>query len=85
MTYLNNFIKESLRLNSPVPSTLRVAVKDDVIGKYKIPKGVIEKNKNKKNIIIIFILKYYEILLLLLLLLLLLFIDYNCYSYLCYS
>ncbi|CAO3628691.1 unnamed protein product [Cunninghamella blakesleeana] len=36
---LNNVCKEALRLSTPVPTTNRLATKDDVIGPYFIPKG----------------------------------------------
>jgi len=31
LTYLDFFVRETLRLHTPVPSTIRVAVKDDVL------------------------------------------------------
>ncbi|EDV27166.1 uncharacterized protein TRIADDRAFT_7968, partial [Trichoplax adhaerens] len=41
LPYLENAIKESLRLFSPAPMTFRVAINDDKIDKYDIPKGTV--------------------------------------------
>ncbi|GET00322.1 cytochrome P450 [Rhizophagus clarus] len=39
LEYLNCVVKETLRLNSPVPATSRMNTKDEVIGGYHIPKN----------------------------------------------
>jgi cytochrome P450 len=41
LAYLNNVIKEVLRLYAPAPVILREAVKSDVIAGYQIPKGTV--------------------------------------------
>jgi len=40
MPYLNNVIRESLRLYAPVSFTNRTALKDDVLCGYPVPAGV---------------------------------------------
>ncbi|CAB4387302.1 cytochrome P450 [Rhizophagus irregularis] len=41
LEYLNCVVKETLRLNSPIPATSRTNTKDEVLGGYHIPKNTI--------------------------------------------
>lgn len=40
LQYLGQVINESLRLYPPVPILARDVIEDDIVGGYRIPKGV---------------------------------------------